>query len=685
MGIFKLASDFKPSGDQPEAIASLSKGLEEGRKHQTLLGVTGSGKTFTIANVIQKYDRPVLVMSHNKTLAAQLYTEFKCFFPENAVEYFISYYDYYLPEAYIPQTDTYIAKDASINEDIERLRLSTTASLLERRDVIVVASVSCIYGLGSPQDYEQMCVSVEKGMKIDRDELLLKLICIQYERNDTAPEKGNFRVRGDSVDVFVPQRLEFFRLEFWGDSIESIHKCDPLTGNIKEKVSKAVFFPCRHFVMPPDRIEVASQKIIAEMKERVRFFEEKNLLVEAQRIHQRTIYDMEMLKEIGYCSGVENYSLHLADRLPGSRPSCLIDFFPKDFITIIDESHVTLPQIRAMFKGDRSRKQTLVDHGFRLPSALDNRPLTFEEFTDLTQDSIFVSATPGDYEVKLCGSTVDQVVRPTGLLDPEISIRPLKGQIDDLICEIRRHAERKERVLVTTLTKKNAERLSDYLVEAGLKVKYIHSELDALQRAKVICDLRKGDFDCLVGINLLREGIDLPEVALVAILDADKEGFLRSARSLIQVAGRAARNINGKVILYADKLTDSIKNLVTTTNSRRHKQEEYNIEHNIEPKSIMKAIREDISIYFASEKAAREKGRTEEAELSEDIITELEKEMLDAAEALEYERAAYLRDLIKQHRINEAETEKGRIGEPENGKAERTDGRRQKTADRQKK
>ncbi len=674
--MFKLKSDFKPSGDQPEAIKGLYTGLKSGKKHQTLLGVTGSGKTFTLANVITQFDRPILVMSHNKTLAAQLYTEFKSFFPENAVEYFISYYDYYLPEAYIPQTDTYIAKDASINEDIERLRLSTTASLLERRDVIVVASVSCIYGLGSPQDYEQMCVTVEKGMKIERDDLLLKLICIQYERNDTAPEKGNFRVRGDSVDVFVPQREEFIRVEFWGDSIENLSKCDPLTGDIKEKVDKAVFFPCKHFVMPPDRIEVASQKILAEMKERVKYFEERNLLVEAQRIHQRTIYDMEMLKEIGYCSGIENYSLHLANRLPGSRPFCLIDFFPKDFITIVDESHVTLPQIRAMFKGDRSRKQTLVDHGFRLPSALDNRPLTFEEFSELTQDSIYVSATPGDYEVKLSGSTVDQVVRPTGLLDPEISIRPLKGQIDDLIAEIRRYAERKERVLVTTLTKKNSERLSDYLVEAGLKVKYIHSELDALQRAKVICDLRKGDFDCLVGINLLREGIDLPEVALVAILDADKEGFLRSDRSLIQVAGRAARNINGKVILYADKFTDSIKNLVTTTNARRRKQEQFNIEHGIEPKTIIKAIREDISIYSSSDKKVREKAKTEEAELSEDIITELEKEMLAAAEALEFERAAYLRDLIKQHAAERIVTENGRDGITANG-TEKTKDRRQ--------
>ncbi len=685
--MFKLKSDFSPSGDQPEAIKGISDGLKAGKRHQTLLGVTGSGKTFTLANVISQFDRPVLVMSHNKTLAAQLYSEFKSFFPENAVEYFISYYDYYLPEAYIPQTDTYIAKDASINEDIERLRLSTTASLLERRDVIVIASVSCIYGLGSPQDYEQMCVSVEKGMKIDRDELLLKLICIQYERNDVAPEKGNFRVRGDSVDVFVPQREEFIRVEFWGDSIESLSKCDPLTGDIKEKVEKAVFFPCKHFVMPPDRIEVASQKIISEMKERVKYFEERNLLVEAQRIHQRTIYDMEMLKEIGYCSGIENYSLHLGDRLPGSRPFCLIDFFPKDFITVVDESHVTLPQIRAMFKGDRSRKQTLVDHGFRLPSALDNRPLTYEEFTDLTQDSIYVSATPGDYEVKMSGTTVDQVVRPTGLLEPEISIRPLKGQIDDLIGEIRRCAERKERVLVTTLTKKNAERLSDYLGEAGLRVKYIHSELDALQRVMVICDLRKGNFDCLVGINLLREGIDLPEVALVAILDADKEGFLRSARSLIQVAGRAARNINGKVILYADKLTDSIKNLLTTTNARRHKQEQYNIEHHIEPRSIVKAIREDISIYSSSDKAAREKGRKEETDLSEDIITELEKEMLAAAEALEFERAAYLRDIIKQHRVNEIESENRRNGETaiENIEEKKTDSRRQKTSGRWKK
>lgn len=683
-GIFKLAADFKPAGDQPEAILELSENLRKNKRYQTLLGVTGSGKTFTLANVISKFDRPVLVLSHNKTLAAQLYSEFKSFFPENAVEYFISYYDYYLPEAYIPQTDTYIAKDASINEDIERLRLSTTASLIERKDVIVIASVSCIYGLGSPQDYEEMCVTVEKGMKIERDQLLLKLISIQYERNDTAPEKGNFRVRGDSVDVFVPQREEFFRLEFWGDSIESIQKCDPLTGNVKEKASKAVFFPCKHFVMPAERIEVASGKIIAEMKERVRYFEEKNLLVEAQRIHQRTIYDMEMLKEIGYCSGIENYSLHLSNRIPGSRPFCLIDFFPEDFITVIDESHVTIPQIRAMFKADRSRKQTLVDHGFRLPSALDNRPLTFDEFSSLTKDTIYVSATPGDYEAQLSGKLVEQVVRPTGLIDPEISIRPLKGQIDDLISEVRKHAERKERVLVTTLTKKSAERLSDYLTEMGMKVKYIHSELDALQRVKVICDLRKGEFDCLVGINLLREGIDLPEVALVAILDADKEGFLRSERSLIQVAGRAARNINGKVILYADKITDSIKKLVTLTNSRRKKQEKYNIDHNIEPKSIVKAIREDISIYSASDRTAKLKVKTEETDLSEDIVSELEKEMLAAAEALEFERAAYLRDIIKQHRVNLAESENGRNGEPAIGKAKakKTDGRRHRAADK---
>lgn len=644
--MFKLVSDFKPAGDQPEAITALAEGLKHGKRHQTLLGVTGSGKTFTLANVISQFDKPVLVLSHNKTLAAQLYSEFKAFFPENAVEYFISYYDYYLPEAYIPQTDTYIAKDASINEEIERLRLSATSSLIERKDVIIVASVSCIYGLGSPEDYENMCVSVETGNTLDRNELLRRLIDIQYERNDTAPVAGQFRVRGDSLDVFLPQRDEFIRIGFWGDEIEKLTQHNTLTGNIKNQPDKIVFFPCRHFVLPSERIKWACSNILKEMEERVAYFEKQGLLVEAQRLYQRTTYDVEMMKEIGYCSGIENYSRHLSGRAPGSRPHCLIDFFPKDFITIIDESHVTIPQLRAMFQADRTRKHTLVDHGFRLPSALDNRPLTFDEFNEITCPVIFVSATPSKYEIDLSAGAVEQVVRPTGLLEPEISVRALNGQIDDLINEVHECVKRKERVLVTTMTKKSAERLSDYLHDLGLKVKYIHSELDALQRAKIICELRKGDFDCLVGINLLREGIDLPEVALVAILDADKEGFLRSEKSLIQVAGRAARNINGKVILYAEKITESMSALIKLSNKRRFKQQEFNKEHGIKPKTIVKAIREDIAIYSESPKKKAETV-TDESISEETLMAELEKEMLEAAESLEFERAAYLRDIIK--------------------------------------
>ena len=498
MGIFKLISDFDPAGDQPAAIANLADGLRNGRDNQTLLGVTGSGKTFTLANVISQFDRPVLVLSHNKTLAAQLFSEFKGFFPHNAVEYFISYYDYYLPEAYLPQTDTYIAKDASINENIERFRLSATSSLIERNDVIIVASVSCIYGLGSPEDYEMMCVTVEVGQEVNRNNLLHSLIDIQYERNDIAPSQGEFRVRGDSVDIFLPQREEFVRVEFWGDTIEKISCHDPLTGNKIEEKERGVFFPCRHFVLPAEKIQRACGSIEREMKERVAYFEKENLLVEAQRIYQRTIYDLEMMKEIGYCSGIENYSRHLSGRTPGSRPFCLIDFFPDDFITIIDESHATTPQVRAMFKADRSRKQTLVDHGFRLPSALDNRPLQFEEFEELTGNTIFVSATPADYELELSDSPAEQVVRPTGLLDPVIDIRPLEGQVDDLIGEIRKCAEAKERILVTTLTKKSAERLADYLNDLDMKVKYIHSELDALQRVRILSELRQGEFDGLI-------------------------------------------------------------------------------------------------------------------------------------------------------------------------------------------
>ncbi len=668
-GLFKLVSEFGPAGDQPAAIAGLLKGFEQHQRYQTLLGVTGSGKTFTLANAIAQLDRPVLVLSHNKTLAAQLYSEFKSFFPENAVEYFISYYDYYLPESYIPQTDTYIAKDAGINENIERLRLSATASLLERRDVIIVASVSCIYGLGAPADYQSMCVNVHTGQDISRNELLRLLVGIQYERNDIGPEKGQFRVKGDTVDVFEPQRQEFVRITFWGDEIENVSRHECITGKLKSRVDKALLFPCKHFVMPPDRVETSIQRIRKEMKERVAWFESEGRLIEAQRIYQRVTYDLEMIREIGYCSGIENYSMYFSERLPGSRPYCLFDFFPKDFITVVDESHVTIPQLGAMYKADRSRKQTLVDYGFRLPSALDNRPLTFAEFETLHGDLVFVSATPGNYEKEHCPEPVEQIIRPTGLLDPMVEIRPLEGQIDDVMAEIRSSAERGERVLVTTMTKKNAERLADYLNNLGLKTSYLHSELDALERVRVLSKLRNGDFDCLIGINLLREGIDLPEVALVAILDADKEGFLRSERSLIQVAGRAARNSKGRVILYADRITPSIQALIRTSDSRRKKQEQYNIEHNVTPTTIVNTNRitimdavsagdgkdkkhsyEDVAEkVFGVRETPAGYGNSQDltAEEFQDLVRELEQEMLDAAAALEFERAADLRDKIK--------------------------------------
>ena len=562
MGIFKLHQPFPPAGDQPGAIASLVAGLEQKKRYQTLLGVTGSGKTFTLANVIAQCDRPVLVLSHNKTLAAQLYSEFKGFFPENAVEYFISYYDYYLPESYIPQTDTYIAKDSSINEEIEKLRLSATASLVERRDVIIVASVSCIYSLGAPEEYNEMCVRLSVGDTIGRDELLKRLVAVQYTRNDTAPGKGEFRVRGDTVDVFEPQNEEFIRVGFFGDEVEFIERRDALTGKRKAEVELGTLFPCKHFVMPPERIKEASGAIREEMEQRVRFFEERNLLIEAQRVRERVNCDLEMMNEIGYCSGIENYSMHLSKRKPGMRPYCLFDFFPDDFLTVIDESHVTLPQIQAMYKADRSRKEVLVEHGFRLPSALENRPMRFEEFEALTGDTVYVSATPGTFELERSGETVELVVRPTGLPDPEIEIRPLEGQLDDVIAEIRDCISRKQRVLVTTLTKKSSERLSDYLSEVGINAAYLHSELDAFERVRVLKKLREGSCDCVIGINLLREGIDLPEVALVAILDADKTGFLRSVRSLVQTAGRAARNAEGRVILYADEKTPAIEELI---------------------------------------------------------------------------------------------------------------------------
>ncbi len=669
--MFDLVSDFQPSGDQPEAIAALVDGLKEGDQNQILQGVTGSGKTFTMANVIAQYGRPTLVLSHNKTLAAQLYSEFKAFFPNNAVEYFISYYDYYLPESYIPQTDTYIAKDAGINENIEKLRLSTTASLLERRDVIVVASVSCIYNLGSPDDYEGMSTSLEVGGETSRDEFLRNLVAIQYERNDMAPEKGQFRVRGDTVDVFMPQRDEFVRVEFWGDEVEALTKCELVSGNVIERKDRVIFFPCKHFVMPPERIEGAISQITAEMKDRVKWFEERGLLVEAQRLYQRTIYDMEMIREIGYCSGVENYSMYLAGRQPGSLPCSLWQFFPRDMLTIIDESHVTLPQVRAMYKADRSRKQTLIDHGFRLPSALENRPLQFDEFETLRGKTIFVSATPGDFELGISSEPVRQLIRPTGLLDPLIEVRPLEGQVDDVMDEIRVASEKHERVIVTTLTKKSAERLAEYLQDLGIKAEYLHSEMDALQRVRVISALRNGDFDCLIGINLLREGIDLPEVALIAILDADKEGFLRSERALIQVAGRAARNVNGRVILYGDNVTDSMRKLIEISQNRREVQERFNLEHNIIPRTIVKAKLKTISDIVTPEADKKkysigdamnkvlsiretpapygadvEQGLT--AEELDELVMELESEMLHAAEALEFERAADIRDKIRE-------------------------------------
>ena len=665
MGLFTLKSEYSAAGDQISAIAELQEGLRNGEHFQTLQGVTGSGKTFTLANVIKSWNAPVLILSHNKTLAAQLYSEFKTFFPDNAVEYFISYYDYYLPESYIPQTDTYIAKDASVNENIEKLRLSATASLLERRDVIVVASVSCIYGLGSPEDYTDMCAVLEIGQTIERNDFLKRLVEIQYTRNDTAPEKGQFRVRGDCVDVFSPQKDDFIRVEFWGDCVDALSRHALVTENVTHSMEKTVFFPCKHFVLPQERIEGAVEAIKKEMIECVKNFEKNGRLVEAQRLYQRVNYDMEMLHEIGYCSGVENYSRYLSHRTPGQRPYCLFDFFPKDFLMVIDESHVTVPQVGAMYKADRSRKQTLVEHGFRLPSALDNRPLKFSEFETMLNQTIFVSATPGKYEDEVEAPVIEQIIRPTGLLDPLIEIRPLDGQVDDIIAEVNEYAKRGERVIITTLTKKSAERLAEYFQELEIKAKYLHSELDALERVKILSELRRGDFDCLIGINLLREGIDLPEVSLIAILDADKEGFLRSERSLIQIAGRAARNEKGKVILYANKQTDSIKRLIAISQYRREKQQQYNKEHNITPKSVKSAIKETIvdivgggnkdkasTLEFGGKKITLSKNDTvefvDENIDFNDLIVELEKEMLEAAESLEFERAASLRDKIKE-------------------------------------
>jgi excinuclease ABC subunit B len=651
--MFKLVSNFSPTGDQPEAIEKLISGLKNNYRDQVLLGVTGSGKTFTMANVIEKIQKPTLIISHNKTLAAQLYSEFKAFFPENAVEYFISYYDYYLPEAYIPQTDTYIAKDASINEEIERLRLSATASLMTRQDVIIVASVSCIYGLGSPEDFKEMSVFLKIGDSIKRKELVTKLVEIQYERNDVSPKRGQFRIRGDVLDIYSPHKDEFIRVELFDDEVAGIFVRNTITSKKTDDLKTVMIPPIKHFVLPKEKILSAEDTIFAEMKERVKYFEERNLLIEAQRIYERTKYDLEMMREIGYCSGIENYSRHLVGRPPGSRPSCLIDFFPKDYLLFIDESHATMPQLRAMYNADKSRKQTLIDHGFRLPSALDNRPLNFEEFNSLVGNVIYVSATPGDYESKKASQIAEQVVRPTGLLEPKVEVRPLESQIDDVIGEIKLRAEKKERSIVTTLTKKSSEKLADYLRDIGIRAKYLHSEIDAIKRVEILNSLRKGDFDCLIGVNLLREGLDLPEVSLVAILDADKEGFLRSEKALIQIAGRAARNVDGMVIVYADKITPSIDNLLTLTERRRKKQLEYNEKHNITPQSIVKELREDI--YYEKGKDITRKilkkdyDKYESMETQE-LIEMLEKDMFEASAVLEFERAALLRDKIKSLR-----------------------------------
>ncbi|MFH1943791.1 MAG: excinuclease ABC subunit UvrB [bacterium] len=653
MPSFQLISDFKPRGDQPRAIEELLSSLKRGEKFQTLLGVTGSGKTFTVANVIADLGLPTLVISHNKTLAAQLYGEFRGFFPKNAVEYFISYYDYYQPEAYIPSTDTYIEKDTSINDEIDRLRLKATSSLLERNDVIIVASVSCIYGLGSPKDFRDLLLFLERGRKVDRRKILERLIDIHYTRNDVDFHRGTFRVRGDIIEIFPAYEKHAIRVELWGDEIEKLVVINTLTGEVLEEKERAAVYPAKHFVTTSPKLEAAVRAIQEELEEKLRDFRSRGKLLEAQRLESRTHYDIEMMEEIGYCSGIENYSRHLAGRKPGERPACLIDYFPEEFLLIIDESHATVPQVRAMFNGDQARKQTLVEHGFRLPSALDNRPLKFDEFESLIHRTIFVSATPADYELeKTGGVVVEQIIRPTGLMDPEVIVRPTRGQIDDLIAEIRKRVEKKERVLVTTLTKRMSEDLAEYLSGLDIRVRYLHSEIVALDRVEILRGLRLADFDVLVGINLLREGLDLPEVSLVAILDADKEGFLRSERSLMQTAGRAARNIGGTVILYADRVTDAIRNLQDETNRRRELQGKYNEDHGITPESIYKTVEEVLSTTSVadlkvsaviSEKHFDALSKMEK----EELIDTLTREMLAASDRLEFERAAELRDEIE--------------------------------------
>jgi excinuclease ABC subunit B len=651
MDHFELVSKYSPQGDQPEAIRQLIEGINSGKHFQTLLGATGTGKTFTISNVIKEVNKPTLVMAHNKTLAGQLYSEFKEFFPNNAVEYFVSYYDYFQPEAYVPSTDTFIEKDASINDEIDKLRHSATSSLFERQDVIIIASVSCIYGLGSPEEYREMVLSLRMGMEIDRNQLLRRLVDIQYERNDLNFQRGTFRVRGDVVEIFPASRDEHcVRIELFGDEIDRIREVNALTGEIMAEREHVAIFPASHFVTREEKLKVAIQNIEKELEERLIELRGNDKLLEAQRLEQRTRYDLEMMREMGFCSGIENYSRHLTLRPAGSTPYTLIDYFPEDFLLVMDESHVSLPQVRGMFNGDQARKQVLVDHGFRLPSAMDNRPLTFQEFEKHIHQAVFVSATPGVYEKEHTPEMIEQIIRPTGLLDPIISIRPIEGQIDDLIAEINDRIEKNERVLVTTLTKKMSEDLTDYLKELGIKVQYLHSEVKTLERIEIIRDLRLGIYDVLIGINLLREGLDLPEVSLVAILDADKEGFLRSERSLIQTSGRAARNANGQVIMYADKITNSMEIAINETKRRRTIQEEYNQKHGITPKTIQKEIRDVIRATHAAEDQEVYNPASQYENLSkkerEKVIKEMEKEMKEAAKALNFERAAELRDLV---------------------------------------
>ncbi|MCR9291803.1 MAG: excinuclease ABC subunit UvrB [bacterium] len=679
---FQLVSPFEPSGDQPEAIQALVRGIREQNKHQVLMGVTGSGKTFTMANVIAQVQKPTLVLSHNKTLAAQLYSEFKDFFPQNAVHYFVSYYDYYQPEAYIPQRDVYIEKDASINEEIDRLRLAATSALVSRKDVIIVASVSSIYGLGSPEDYRNMVVHLRIGQTINRDDVLLRLVDIQYERNDVAFERSRFRVRGDSLEIW-PSYEEFaYRVELWGDEIEQISITNPLTGETLQTLDEVFIYPAKHFVTPEERIERALVLIREELKQQLEKFEAEGKLLEAQRLNARTRFDLEMLQEVGHCPGVENYSRPLSGKPPGATPDTLYDFFPKDFLLFVDESHVTVPQVRAMYAGDQSRKKTLVAHGFRLPSALDNRPLKFEEWEQKTAQAVFVSATPGNYELEQTGGeVVEQIIRPTGLLDPEIEVVSARGQVAHLLQEIRLRAERGERTLITALTKRLAEDLAGYLTEQNVRCRWLHSELDAFERVELLHDLREGKFDALVGVNLLREGLDLPEVSLVAILDADKEGFLRSETSLIQTIGRAARNVNSKVVLYADSITDSMRAAIDETLRRRRLQQEYNETHGITPESVRRKIKSGIESAAQAHKKARNaiQGKSSEQVVTEEYLDMLEKEMLEAAEDMEFERAAGLRDKLMALRERMGETiqeEAESYTQPQGAKRRRKGGRK---------